>query len=321
MNSYPIKFNPILKEKVWGGNRLKNILNKQTTKNNVGESWEISGVSGNISTVSNGHYKGDSLTALLKKHKENFLGKKNYMTYGNNFPLLIKFLDAETNLSVQVHPDDAMAKHYNSFGKTEMWYIIDNEKDAEIIMGLKNKKEDVSVLDAITKDNVYDIFNTVKVAQGDHYFIPAGKVHAIGAGVLAAEIQQTSDITFRVYDWDRIDEQGNTRELHKKEAIAATKVFKDTLVKRSTLNTSEKTLVACPYFKTNKLEVMNTMHKDYSKLDSFVVIMCVEGQGSIAVDNHSETITKGETILIPACSKEVLFSCENASFLEVYSAN
>jgi mannose-6-phosphate isomerase len=321
MKAYPIKFNPILKEKVWGGNKLKNILNKDSAMNNIGESWEISGVNQNISTVNNGCYKDITLNKLLSSYQADFLGADNYNVFGNEFPLLIKFLDAKTNLSVQVHPDDKMAKAHNSFGKTEMWYIMDSDNDAEVIMGLNKNQEDIQVLENVTIDNVYDVFNSVKVQKGAHYFIPAGKVHAIGAGVLAAEIQQTSDITYRVYDWDRVDTSGNTRDLHIHEAISATKRFDEVVEtnKQSCKNTN--TLVDCEFFTTNLIEVETKTTTNYKSLDSFVIFMCVEGEGTITVNHHTETICKGETVLIPACAEVVDINGDNLQLLEVYIEN
>lgn len=319
MKAYPIKFNPILKEKVWGGNKLKNILNKDSAMNNIGESWEISGVNQNISTVNNGCYKDITLNKLLSSFQADFLGADNYDVFGNDFPLLIKFLDAKTNLSVQVHPDDTMAKAHNSFGKTEMWYIMDSDDDAEIIMGLNEDQEDLNVLKNVTGQNVYDVFNSEKVQKGAHYFIPAGKVHAIGAGVLAAEIQQTSDITYRVYDWDRVDTSGNSRDLHIQEAMLATKRFDE--VAKTTQDSPENNLVNCEFFTTNLMNVKDASTVNYESLDSFVIFMCVEGQGTLTVNNHKETITKGETILIPACASQVAITGDNLQLLEVYIKN
>ncbi|QXP60256.1 type I phosphomannose isomerase catalytic subunit [Olleya sp. HaHaR_3_96] len=322
MKVYPIKFNPILKEKIWGGNKLGQLLGKATDKDNVGESWEISDVNGNISEVSNGDYKGANLKDLITTHKADLLGAENFANFGYNFPLLIKFLDAKTDLSVQVHPDNKMAKkHHDSFGKTEMWYIMDSDANADIVLGLKDKTTDPELLNHITAQNVASVFNREQVKKGDSFFIPAGKIHAIGAGVLAAEIQQTSDITYRVYDWDRTDDSGQKRELHTKLAEQATKQFDSNGKADYTLqpNTSAN-LVDCDYFTTNILDV--TAHKiiDYSDLDSFIIFMCVEGEVDIAIANHIETLKMGETVLIPASAKEVTFSANNSKLLEVYVA-
>ena len=320
MQAYPIKFAPILKEKIWGGEKLSNILNKKTDSKNIGESWEISGVEDNISMVSNGLYKGKSLNDLIKSHKSEFLGKKNIDTFGEHFPLLIKFLDAKTNLSVQVHPDDEMAKaHHNSFGKTEMWYIMNSDEDAEIVLGLKDNDLDKNVLGDINASNVNDIFNTEQVKQGDSYFIPAGKIHAIGAGVLAAEIQQTSDITYRVYDWDRTDVNGNQRDLHTDAAIKATKSFPSTGKSNYQLEADKTSnLVDCEYFTTNIFEVKSNQKRDYRNLDSFIIFMCVEGSAEVTIDNVTETVTMGETILIPANTDSVAFNSEGSKLLEVF---
>ena len=320
MQAYPIKFAPILKEKIWGGEKLSNILNKKSDSKNIGESWEISGVEDNISMVANGLYKGESLNDLIKSHKSEFLGKKNIDTFGENFPLLIKFLDAKTSLSVQVHPDDDMAKAYhNSFGKTEMWYIMNSDEDAEIVLGLKDNDLDKNILGDINASNIDDIFNTERVKRGDSYFIPAGKIHAIGAGVLAAEIQQTSDITYRVYDWDRTDVNGNQRDLHTEAAIKATKSFPSIGKSNYQLETDKTSnLVDCEYFTTNIFEVKSNQKRDYRNLDSFVIFMCVEGSAEVTIDNITETVTMGETILIPANTDSVTFNSEGSKLLEVF---
>ncbi|WP_298496262.1 type I phosphomannose isomerase catalytic subunit [uncultured Algibacter sp.] len=320
MKVYPIKFNPILKEKIWGGNKLFSVLGKGEDKDNIGESWEVSDVNGNVSVVSNGFYKGDSLKKLLEAHKEDFIGTKNFNNFGTNFPLLIKFLDAKTDLSVQVHPDNKMAKkHHNSFGKTEMWYIMDSDDCADIVLGLKDKNTSPKMLNHITSKNVDTIFNREQVKRGDSFFIPAGKIHAIGAGVLAAEIQQTSDITYRVYDWDRVDNNGQKRELHTQLAEQATKEFEtESKANYFLKENSSASLVSCEYFTTNILEVSALQEKQYDNLDSFVIFMCVEGSANISVDGSTETVTTGETILIPAKAKKVILNSNQAKLLEVY---
>lgn len=320
MNIYPIKFEPILQEKIWGGSKLQTVLNKKCTSDTTGESWEISGVEGNISQVANGDYKGESLVSLLENHTSEFVGAANYERFGNEFPLLIKFLDAKTNLSVQVHPDDEMAQRdHNSYGKTEMWYIMDHEEEAEIILGLKDKNANTEILRDVTGDNVYDIFNKEKVNRGDAYFIPAGKIHAIGAGVLAAEIQQTSDITYRVYDWDRTDKEGQKRDLHLDQSVAATKEFTEECKKECKVEDNvSQNVVACDYFTTNSFNVNSTFQRSFTNLDSFVILMCVEGSASVTVNGKTEIVSMGETLLLPAQSKEAYFFAQNAKFLEVY---
>ncbi len=320
MTIYPIKFEPILQEKIWGGSKLETLLNKNSHSKNIGESWEISGVPGNISQVSNGDYKGLSLVELLEEHTINLVGKKNYNRFGNEFPLLIKFLDAKTNLSVQVHPDDEMArKKHNSYGKTEMWYIMDHDEDAEIIVGLKNHNLSKKMLQEVNSDNVSEIFNQQKVKKGESFFIPAGEVHAIGAGVLAAEIQQTSDITYRVYDWDRTDAHGHSRELHLEESLEAIRTQNINYeMKHSNNNNKITNLVTCDYFTTNKLTINQSSKKSYETLDSFVIYMCLEGAASVTINHRSEIISKGETLLIPSAAKEVFLFAEQAELLEVF---
>ncbi|SCX99399.1 mannose-6-phosphate isomerase, type 1 [Nonlabens sp. Hel1_33_55] len=322
MNIYPLKFEPILQEKIWGGSRLKDLFNKKTDKQNVGESWEISGVEGNISVVDNGVYKGLSLVEMLKTHNKDLVGSKNYDRFGDEFPLLIKFLDAKENLSVQVHPNDEIArKDHSSFGKTEMWYIMDHEEDAEIIVGMKDKQADTEVLRTVGKDNVYDIFETSRVSKGDAYFIPAGKVHAIGAGVVAAEIQQTSDITYRVYDWDRIDNSGSKRELHLDQSINSTKEFEEESKKDFKVKANEiSNVVNCNYFTTNIFQVNHQFEREYSNLDSFVILMCVEGSCKVSINGCTESVQTGETILLPATATSTHFSSRGAKFMEVYIA-
>jgi mannose-6-phosphate isomerase len=321
MTTYPIKFEPILQEKIWGGTKLKSLLNKKSTSDSIGESWEISGVEGHISVVNNGAYKGSSITDLIKNHKQDFVGSKNYSQFGNEFPLLIKYLDANTDLSVQVHPDDEMAKaEHNSFGKTEMWYIMDREEDATIINGFKNEKVTTNSLRAITKDNVDQILNKQKVNKGDAFFIPAGKVHAIGAGVLAAEIQQTSDITYRVYDWDRVDTSGQGRELHLEQSIKAVK-RDEAAANPSTENSSRsnsKVLASCPYFTSTVMDLDQPTSVDYSSKDSFVIYMCVEGSFEIKINGSIEKVSKGETVLIPANATQVFLDTQAAKLIEVY---
>lgn len=323
MQIYPIKFRPILKEKIWGGNKLATLLNKKTNSQNVGESWEISGVKDNVSIVSNGIYKGKSINDLIHKFESSFLGHSVVAAFGNSFPLLIKFLDAKTNLSVQVHPDDAMAKKYhNSFGKTEMWYIMDSEANAEIVLGLKDTAVDKDILAHINAHNVNTIFNTETVKQGDSFFIPAGKIHAIGAGVLAAEIQQTSDVTYRVYDWDRVDNHGQKRELHTNLAKQATKVFPSNgKTNYSLCEGQTSNLVSCNFFTTNIFEVKDSNQRNYNNQDSFVIFMCVEGKAKVTTDGYSEFVSKGETILLPANCNTVVFHTSSAKFLEVYISN
>ncbi|MHA7056304.1 type I phosphomannose isomerase catalytic subunit [Aquimarina sp. M1] len=321
MINYPIKFEPILKEKIWGGNKLKNVLNKKTTKKSVGESWEISDVNQNVSVVSNGIAKGTSLRELIDYYQCSLLGKKNYQAFGKKFPLLIKFIDADKDLSIQVHPNDGMAKRkHGSFGKTEMWYVMQADKDANLIVGFEEEVSKQEYLDHLNNDNLEKILHYEKVKPGDSFFIEAGKVHAIGAGVMLAEIQQTSDITYRLYDWNRKDTDGNTRELHTVEALEAIQFNNNRDFKkpyqRLTNNTSN--IAACPYFTTNFAVVSGKLQKNYQALDSFVVYMCTKGKGKVTANNHTETIKEGETILLPAMIDKVKITSDYCELLEVF---
>ncbi len=320
MLNYPLKFKPILKEKIWGGNKLRFQFNKKSILKNIGESWEISDVEGSISIVSNGNLKNTSLSELLSIYKSDLLGKNNYVNFGNNFPLLIKFIDAKQDLSVQVHPDDELSKkRHNSFGKTEMWYIMQAEENARLILGFKETITAKQYVTLLEEKNILSVLNEVYVKKGDTFFIETGTVHAIGAGVVLAEIQQTSDITYRIYDFDRVDDEGKERELHTELAIDAlnfnSKIDTERSYSKETNALNE--VVKCEYFITNFISVDGEMEIDYSKKDSFVIFICVEGSANITIFSSTETIEFGETILIPAIANKVIITAENCKLLEV----
>ena len=320
MQAYPIKFRPILKEKIWGGNKLKTQLNKNTDLSNIGESWEISDVKGDTSIVSNGVYKGKTLKELQVEFKSDLIGEKNYKTFGYKFPLLIKFIDAKKDLSIQLHPNDRLAaKRHDSFGKTEMWYVLQADKGANLIVGFNQKITRELYSKHLKEKTLPSILNFDEVSSGDTYFIEVGRVHAIGAGVMVAEIQQTSDITYRIYDWDRVDAQGNARELHNDLAIDAIDFnmpdnFRKQYSKRANMS---NTMVQCQYFQTNYLNVTTSLNKINDK-DSFIIYMCVEGSAEIVANGVSESLKKGETLLLPAGLKTYNITAKNATLLEVY---
>lgn len=317
---YPLKFTPILKDKIWGGQKLKSILNKNSDSPNVGESWELSDVEGDTSIVCNGSLKGQSLKQLLANYKEDLVGLQNYRIFQNKFPLLIKFIDAKEDLSIQLHPNDELAaKRHNSFGKTEMWYVFQADKDSNLIVGFNQEMTPEKYLKHLKDKTLTQILNFDKVKEGDTYFVEVGRVHAIGAGVMVAEIQQTSDITYRVYDWDRVDVDGNERELHNDLAIDAFDFdmpdnFRVTYDK--TPNHSNE-MVSCPYFTTNYLKVNQSLKKENNH-GSFIIYMCVDGEAEIITDGFAENIKKGETILLPAVIENYEISSKNATLLEVY---
>jgi len=317
---YPLKFNPILKEKIWGGQKLKTVLNKVSDLPNIGESWEISDVDGDTSIVSQGKLKGASLKQLIETYKADLIGQKNYKIFGNKFPLLIKFIDAKEDLSIQLHPNDKLAAaRHNSFGKTEMWYVMQADDNANLIVGFNQKMTPKTYLEHLEAKTLTEILNFDKVKEGDTYFIEVGRVHAIGAGVMLAEIQQTSDITYRVYDWDRVDEEGNERDLHNDLAIDAFDFemednFRVDYPKK--VNQSNQ-MVSCPYFTTNFLEVTESIEKE-NIYDSFIIYLCVNGEVEITTEHSAEIIKKGETVLLPAAIKSYQITAKKARLLEVY---
>lgn len=317
---YPLKFRPILKKRIWGGNKLVSSLNKRSKLKNIGESWEISDVEGDASTVINGDLQGKTLKELLKQYKSFLVGSKNYQVYKDKFPLLIKYIDASQDLSIQLHPNNELAaKRHNSFGKTEMWYVMQAEKDSKLILGFKDKINKETYLNHLKNKTLPNILNFDSVKTGDTYFIDVGRVHAIGAGVLLAEIQQTSDITYRLYDWDRVDSEGNSRELHTDLALDAIDFDIPDNYKveyKVTPNVSNK-MVSCPYFTTNFINLSKSVKKTNNK-DSFMIYLCVEGHAHIEVDNNSEEIKMGESILIPAAIKNYTLNSSDAKLLEVY---
>jgi len=321
---YPLKFTPIYKDKIWGGNKINSVLNKDFGNlPNCGESWEISGVEGNVSVVSNGYLAGNSLEELIEIYMGDLVGDQLFDTFGTEFPLLIKFIDANDDLSIQVHPNDEMAaERHNSYGKTEMWYVIQADKGSRLQSGFNQEVDQEKYLEKLNKVELTDILNFEEVTAGDVYFIPAGRVHAIGKGILLAEIQQTSDITYRIYDYNRRDDKGNLRELHTELALGAIDytIYPEYKTKYERKLNESAELVSCDYFTTNLLEIDCVTEKDYSELDSFVIYICLEGYVQIETTSGIEFIQKGETILIPAAIDSVKLNPQapSAKLLEVY---
>ena len=318
--SYPIKFVPILKEKVWGGTQLNKLFNKASKANNIGESWEISGVENDVSIVEKGVLKGKSITELIQQFQKELLGEKVYQSFGNTFPLLFKFIDAKEDLSVQLHPNDALAKkRHNSFGKNEMWYILNAEEHGKLVLGFNQEMNETLYKKHLSENTLSEILHSEKVKKGDAYYIETGTVHAIGAGVVLAEIQQTSDITYRIYDYNRPGIDGDLRELHTDLALDAIN-FKNANAKLPIEKKENISVNLCmtKYFQTNKIVATKNVVRDLGNIDSFVVYMCVEGKGSIAIDGNSEKIIKGDTLLIPAQNDLIEIISDNATFLEVY---
>ncbi|OOG71492.1 type I phosphomannose isomerase catalytic subunit [Flavobacterium sp. A45] len=316
--NYPLQFNAILKERIWGGEKLKTILNKPITSHITGESWELSTVEGDVSVVANGEYEGKLLTDLINEYPDEILGTAVHERFGKQFPLLFKYLDAREDLSIQVHPNDELAKkRHNSFGKTEMWYVTQADADARIIVGFKEDSSPEEYVEHLNNNSLIDILDTVKAKPGDVFFLETGTVHAIGAGLVVAEIQQTSDITYRLYDFDRKDAQGNTRELHVDLALDAINYKKVNTYKEYSREINQSnTVVDCPYFTTNFIPLENVKGVENSGL-SFVVYMCIEGSFELEYDGIIYKYIKGDTVLIPAAMKSYNLKGK-ASILEIY---
>jgi mannose-6-phosphate isomerase len=294
---YPLKFQTIYKDKIWGGEKIKTYLHKDFGNlPNCGETWEISGVKSDVSVVADGPLQGKRLDSLLEEYT------KVYQHFGNIFPLLIKFIDANEDLSIQVHPDDELAKkRHNSFGKTEMWYVVEADPGSTLIAGFNKEVNEQEYLDKFKSGHLTDILNKEGVKSGDVFFLPAGRVHTIGQGLLIAEIQQTSDITYRIYDFDRVDDKGNKRELHVEEALAAIdyKHYPEYKTLYHPKENETVKLVSCPYFTTNLLDFTESTEKDYSGLDSFVIYVCLEGEFVIKHQGNSYSVMMGDCILLP----------------------
>lgn len=316
--SYPLQFTPILKERIWGGEKLKTVLNKPITSNITGESWELSTVEGDVSVVSNGILKGKTLTELIENYPEEILGADVYKRFGKQFPLLFKYLDAKTDLSIQVHPNDELAKkRHNSFGKTEMWYIMQADDESRIIVGFKKNSNAKEYLQHLENNTLVDLLEEIKVKTGDVFFLETGTVHAIGAGLVVAEIQQTSDITYRLYDFDRRDAQGNLRELHVDLALDAINYNTvETQKKYSKELNKSNEIVDCPYFTTNYLPLDGTIKVSKSNA-SFTVYMCTEGAFELEFESVIYAYKKGDTVLIPASMTNYTL-VGKATLLEIY---
>ena len=314
---YPIQFEPILKERIWGGTKLKTILNKPITSKITGESWEISTVENDVSIVENGIYKGKSLNQIIKNFPNEILGTNVHKKFGFEFPLLFKYLDAKLDLSIQVHPNDALAKKHNSFGKTEMWYIMQADENARIIVGFKENSSKEEYVKNLKNKTLLDILDSKKVNQGDVFFLETGTIHAIGAGIVIAEIQQTSDITYRIYDFDRKDSNGNERELHTELALEAINFNKVETQKHYSNNANQSNeTVNCQYFTTNFIPLEGSI--EVKKADKFfTVYMCIDGDFELIHNNVLYFYKKGDTILIPAQMKDFELSGK-ASLLEIY---
>ena len=307
---YPMKFHPLLKEHLWGGEKLQKIFNINVKKQSrFGEAWLLSGMEGSETVVSNGWLADNDLSELTEIFMGDLVGDKVYETHENHFPLLFKVIDAHENLSVQVHPDDVLAQQRGlKNGKTEMWYIMEAEKDAELIAGFNKAINKESFEKLLTQNRLETVLNHEKIVSGDVFFMPAGRIHSIGKGILLAEIQQSSDTTYRIYDWNRTDNKGNSRQLHIAESLDAIdfQIQKDYKTHYSVEENKTSPVIHSPCFTTNILSANAPVRKNFSELDSFVVYLCVEGSFSVSYDGEITPIHTGELLLIPNIITELL---------------
>lgn len=317
------KFKPLLKQTIWGGERIAPFKRLECNMSQVGESWEISGVKGQETVVDGGPYDGLTTNELVATLRDRLLGRDNYLRYGDEFPLLIKFIDAAGDLSVQVHPDDATAmRHGRKRGKTEMWYVMDSEPSATLMVGLKRSITPDEYKALVANGTICDAISRYNVKEGDCFYIPSGRIHSIGAGCFLTEIQQTSDVTYRIYDFKRKDKDGNFRELHTAEAADAIdyQVQESYRTEYDRVKNEPTELVDCPYFRTALYDLDEPMTLDYSELDSFVILIGVCGEGTLTCDDGtSATLSAGHTLLLPATTGIVGVSGK-VKFLETYIA-
>lgn len=317
------KFKPLLKQTIWGGERIVPFKRLECNMGQVGESWEISGVKGQETVVDGGPYDGLTTNELVATLRDRLLGRDNYLRYGDEFPLLIKFIDAAGDLSVQVHPDDATAmRHGRKRGKTEMWYVMDSEPSATVMVGLKRSITPDEYKALVANGTICDAISRYNVKEGDCFYIPSGRIHSIGAGCFLTEIQQTSDVTYRIYDFKRKDKDGNFRELHTAEAADAIdyQVQESYRTEYDRVKNEPAELVDCPYFRTALYDLDEPMTLDYSELDSFVILIGVCGEGTLTCDDGtSATLSAGHTLLLPATTGIVGVSGK-VKFLETYIA-
>jgi mannose-6-phosphate isomerase len=320
---YPLKFTPIFKEKIWGGDKIHSVFGMDYAPlPNCGEAWVLSGYGEEISVVTNGFLAENQLDELIDVYMGDLVGEDVYEKYGNKFPLLIKILNSNDWLSIQVHPDDKLAEsRHNDLGKTEMWYIADAEPGARLISGFNREMNQETYLSHLNNGTIKEIMNYEQVTKGDVYFIPSGRVHALGPGLLLFEIQQTSDLTYRIYDFDRVDDKGVSRQLHTELAIDALDFTHHSTYRTEYPHELNRTVpvVESTYFNTSVIHFDTPVVKDYSGLDSFVILQCAEGKCTVEYDGGSETLKAGEVILIPAIMERIqIIPLGETKILEVY---
>ncbi len=318
---YPLKFEPIYKHRIWGGNKLFDRYDRLCPVDAaIGESWELSGLEGDVSVVANGTLAENDIRELIEVYMGDLVGDKVYREFGEEFPLIVKLIDARDILSIQVHPDTELAlKRHRAYGKTEMWYVMDAEPGANLYLGFSRRITPAKYHDALENGKLPEILREFKPEKDRAYFVPAGTVHAIGAGVLLAEIQQASDITYRIFDWNRTDDKGNPRQLHTELADKAIDfdAAENLEIPVKPLINQSVPLKQCDKFTVNIIELSGKMERDYAALDSFVIYLCLEGDAVVECEGGAESLTAGETLLLPAMFDEARLSGK-AKLLEVY---
>nr|WP_325288071.1 type I phosphomannose isomerase catalytic subunit [uncultured Bacteroides sp.] len=321
---YPLKFEPVLKQTLWGGDKIIPFKHLNENLSNVGESWEVSAVEGSESVVANGADKGLTLPEMVRKYREELVGEANYARFGNQFPLLVKFIDARQKLSIQVHPDDELAKkRHNSFGKNEMWYVVSADEGATLISGFSRQITPKEYKERVHDGTFDEVLQTCAIQPGDVFYVPAGRVHGIGAGAFVVEVQQSSDVTYRIYDYNRKDKNGKLRDLHISQAMDAinfSDVQDDFRTEYETAINEPVEILTTPYFSVSLYDMTEEITCDYSELDSFVIFVCVEGSCRMVDDAENEvTICAGETVLFPAVTQSVSIIPEGkVKLLEAY---
>lgn len=307
---YPLKFNPLFKDKIWGGHKINNLLGLDFSPlPNCGEAWVLSGVRDNETIVNEGWLQGNQLNELVEIYMDDLVGESIFNRYGEEFPLLIKLLDANDWLSIQVHPDDELAmKRHSGSGKTEMWYVLQADQGAQLISGFNQEMNKEKYLEHLTNNRLPQIMNFEKVSPGDVFYMPSGRVHALGPGILLAEIQQTSDLTYRIYDWNRVDARGKSRELHTELALDAIdfKVYHDYRIHPQVQIDKASLLLKSPYFSTSQILLKKPIKRNYSELDVCVIYLCVSGDAAVEYNSGTVSLKAGECILIPATIKQTI---------------
>lgn len=323
---YPLKFKPRVKERIWGGQAILKKKGKTVARLSkdklYGESWDLSSVKGDVSVVANGFLKGNNLEEIIEVYMGELVGEENFEKYGLEFPLLVKYLDCNDKLSVQVHPNDELAEErHNSFGKTEAWYVVDCKPGAAIYLGFKNMElTREEYIAAVAESRLEELLNRVEVKPGDVFFIPAGTVHALGAGIEVVEVQQTSDVTYRIYDWDRVDASGKGRELHTALAVDAIDFEADAELlhrKYELTKGGAATVIESSYFTMTLHDVNGEKLLDRASLDSFIIYIALNGSAQVIADGVEESLEEGEVMLIPAEVSEIEIN-GNAKLMEVY---